>query len=88
MLKHTLYAVNDEFVQIEQNWQTDVQLILVDKSDGSSIQLEILDVHWGENKYTLIFITNNPVSVSAEDGIEEMPLIRRLLSSFSLSYEV
>jgi hypothetical protein len=76
-LKHILYSVDIYFNQIEQNWNSSVNIeYLIPPSTKNS--LIILAVEWGRSipLNSLIFFTNNPFG-ELEDSIlnNSMPLI-------------
>ena len=74
--------MKDKYVAVEQNWQTETLLSLVNE-DYSQTQLTIIDVEWSTNLDCLTFYTNNPLNIGGEES--SMPFIpNRLLMDSSL----
>ena len=71
-----------KYTQIDQNWQTDVSIALLNKSTREQISLSIEEVRW-ESSNSLVFITNNPIS----ESISPIPMARRL-TAIDINYEV
>ena len=60
------------------DWSSASSLVL----DGPTgqVELSLTSAEWGNNFYSIIFFTDNPYKISAED-IERMKFTRRLLQN-------
>ena len=61
------------------NWTETTDLILEDEKYEQT-KLEIVDAYFNENKYSMTFVTNNPLNLDPSS----IPFTRRLLLSGSI----
>ena len=56
-------------------WKVELEITIVN-SNGNVVTLEIIEVSWAENDYTLYVYTNNPLNI--DKNKLKMPFARRL----------
>ena len=79
VLRHEIYVIGMTFTRISLTlvqWQDELKLTIQD-ADGTAVDLLILAVDWGNNYYTLIVYTDNPINIDRSSLT--MPFARRRL---------